>query len=86
MHSLCDGLTSTIMDAAIIEKEALRLSESQRALLADRLLQSLSKIPLELQTAWIQEVDSRMEAFREGKISAVDGQQAIAELRALFPR
>ncbi len=74
------------MDAAIIEKEALRLSESQRALLADRLLQSLSKIPLELQTAWIQEVDSRMEAFREGKISAVDGQQAIAELRALFPR
>ena len=74
------------MDAAIIEKEALQLSDSQRALLADRLLQSLSKIPLELQTAWIQEVESRMEAFEDGKISAVDGPQAIAELRARFHR
>lgn len=69
------------MDAAIIEKEALRLPDSERAVLTDRLLESLSQTSLELQTAWIQELDSRMEAFRNGKIAAVDGPQAMAQLR-----
>jgi len=74
------------MDAAILEKEALRLPETARAVLADRLLESISHKPAGLEAAWIREADSRMEAFVEGRIAAVSGPEAMAELRAGFPR
>ena len=74
------------MDAAILEKEALQLPEIARALLADRLLESISHKPAGLEAAWIREADSRMDAFEEGRITAVAGPEAMAELRACFPR
>ena len=72
------------MDLAIIEKEALQLSESERAVLADRLLASLSKTPTAIREAWIREAEERMQAYRDGKISAVDGPEAMAKLRTRF--
>lgn len=74
------------MEAAIIEKEALLLPDSERAVLVDRLLESLSHRPAALEDAWLREADSRMAAFREGRIEAVSGLEAMAELRAGFPR
>lgn len=74
------------MEAAIIEKEAMLLPESERALLADRLLQSLSPNPAELDAIWLREVDDRMDAFRRGDIDAVSGPEALAELRRSFSR
>lgn len=74
------------MEAVIIEKEALRLPEVERAVLADRLLASLSHRPAELEAAWLREADSRMEAFRDGRIDTVSGPEAMAELRKRFPR
>ncbi len=70
------------MDAAILEKEALLLPEAERALLVERLLQSISQISPGLQAAWIREADERVQAFRDGVIDAVDGPQALAALRA----
>lgn len=75
-----------MVDAAILEKEALQLPEAQRALLADRLLQSLSPIPPDLRQTWIREADDRMKAFREGTISAIDGPQVMADLRSQFAK
>ncbi len=74
------------MDPAIVEKEALKLSESERAVLADRLLASISKTPTAIREAWIREAEERMHAFRDGKISALDGPDAMAELRARFAK
>ena len=74
------------MEAAIIEKEALQLPEIERAVLADRLLASLSHRPAELEAAWRRESSSRMEAFREGKLEAVSGPEAMADLRKMFPQ
>jgi len=74
------------MDAAIIEKQALQLSDPERALLADRLLLSLTQTSDELKEAWVREADERMEAFREGKIAAVNGPKAIRNLKARFAR
>ena len=74
------------MEALIIEKEALRLSACERAVLADRLLASLSRQPAGLDDAWLREADDRMNAFRTGKIQAVNGPQALADLRRDFPR
>jgi putative addiction module component (TIGR02574 family) len=75
-----------MIDTAIIEKEAMQLPEADRALLADRLIQSLSRTPATLRDAWVEEADARMNAYRAGKISAVDGPQAMAELRSRFER
>ena len=72
------------MEMAIIEKEALRLPDGQRALLADRLIESLSGVTPALRQAWLAEADSRMEAFRRGEIQAVDGPEAMSALRARF--
>jgi putative addiction module component (TIGR02574 family) len=70
-----------MIDAAIIEKQAMQLPEGDRALLADRLIESLSRVPAMLKDAWVAESDSRMAAYRNGDIAAVDGPKAMAELR-----
>ncbi len=75
-----------MIDAAIIEKEAMQLSDTQRALLAERLLESISTTSKNLQAAWVRESDDRVSSFRNGEISAVDGPQAMAELREKFAR
>jgi putative addiction module component (TIGR02574 family) len=74
------------MEAVIIEKEALRLSDCERAVLADRLLASLSRKSAGLDETWLREADDRMKAFHEGMIEAVAGPEALAEIRRNFPR
>jgi hypothetical protein len=74
------------MDAVILEKAALLLPEAQRALLAERLLESISPSSLVFREAWIQEADERMRAFRAGEITAVDGPKAMAELRERYSK
>ncbi len=74
------------MEAVMIEKEALQLSDCERAVLADRLLASLSRPPAGLEDAWLREADERMAAYREGRIEAVPGPEALAELRREFRR
>ena len=59
------------MEAVIIEKEALQLSDYERAVLADRLLASLSRRPAGLDDAWLREADERMAAYRESKVETV---------------
>ena len=75
-----------MIDSAVLEKEAMQLPEVDRALLADRLIQSLSRTPSTLRDTWVEEADSRMSAYRAGKIAAVDGAQAVAELRSGFAK
>jgi putative addiction module component (TIGR02574 family) len=72
------------MEAVIIEKEALQLSDCERAVLADRLLASLSRRPVGLDDAWLREADERMTAYREGRIEAVPGPEAMTDLRREF--
>lgn len=74
------------MEAAVIEKEAMQLTDIERALLADRLLESLSTTSPKIREGWIREVEDRMQAFRDGKIMSVDGPEALAELRSRFSR
>ena len=74
------------MEAAIIEKEALQLPEHERALLADKLLESLSPTTSGQEAAWIREADERMAAFRAGSIEAIPGPRAMEDLRKSFSR
>lgn len=69
------------MDAAMIEQEALNLSTAERALLADRLLQTLDQEDSSRLAQWGLEADRRLEAFERGEIEAVEGPAALAEIR-----
>ena len=71
-------------DTVIVEKEALNLPEIDRALLANRLIESLSSPPDHILKAWAEEADSRSDAYRTGKISATDGPKAVAELKSRY--
>ncbi|MAS95667.1 MAG: hypothetical protein CMO55_20900 [Verrucomicrobiales bacterium] len=74
------------MDLAILQKEALQLSETDRALLADQLLSSLDSIPEEISSTWVQESRDRVTAYRAGEIEAVDGPSAMDALRDRFSK
>jgi len=74
------------MELPALEKEALLLTDTERALLADRLLVSLETGSNALRQQWIAESESRLEAYHSGLISAVDGPSTIASLRSRFGR
>ncbi len=69
------------MDAAIIERETLALPLAERAILADRLLQTLELEDPERMQRWGQEADRRLNAFERGEMDATDGPDAGAALR-----
>ena len=70
------------MELALIEHEALKLSQVDRALLADRLLETLGTPDPRVMQAWAVEGERRLALFRSGEMTAVDGESAIASLRA----
>lgn len=75
-----------MIDFAVVEKNAMELREADRALLADRLLESISKPSIEQRDMWIKECDSRNEALKRGDIQLVDGPSAMNELRKKFSK
>ncbi|WP_038160294.1 addiction module protein [Verrucomicrobium sp. BvORR106] len=74
------------MNAATIEKEALQLTEVERAVLADRLIESLDHTPSELKKSWADEANSRLDAFQKGEILALDGPKTLNALKSRFQK
>ncbi len=72
------------MEAAVIENEALKLSAPQRALLADRLLQTLSIPDARIMQAWVKEGERRLATFQAGELAAEDGEAVIDSLHRHF--
>jgi hypothetical protein len=70
------------MDQAILEKEALKLTPAERALLADALLSSLDdESARQNEGAWGKLAEERYAGYKTGKLAAVDGPTAIQKLR-----
>ena len=69
------------MDAATIERAALSLTVAERALLADRLLQTLDSEDAGRMERWGREADRRLQAFERGEMGSTDGPQAVAAIR-----
>ena len=66
-----------------IIKDALSLPPGVRAMLADHLLESVNwEKQEEVDAAWAEEAERRMQEIREGKVQAIDGEQVMRELRA----
>jgi len=72
------------MDLAAIERQALQLSPTDRALLVDHLLQSLED-PTVLH-AWADESADRIAAYDRGEIEARDARDVISAVRSNLPR
>lgn len=70
-----------------ITEEAIKLPPESRALLADKLGQSLeSEEPDEIQRLWSAEAIRRRDEIRSGQVQPIPGEQVIEEVRRLVGR
>lgn len=65
----------------ILETEALRLTPSERAALAQRLLESLDE-DVEIEEAWATEVERRIADVESGAVQLIPIAEALARVRA----
>lgn len=70
------------MDAVMIETEAMKLPEAERAVVVDHLQESLSTSKITYLQEHLAESHSRYEAYKRGEIKAINGRDFIASLRA----
>ncbi len=66
---------------AVLE-EALKLTADERAEVAEQLIASLEETPdADVQQAWQEEVQRRLQQIDRGEVELVDSDTVIAELR-----
>jgi putative addiction module component (TIGR02574 family) len=65
-----------------LEQEAMRLSATSRAALAEKLVQSLDAVELdEVQKRWVAEALRRRDEVRSGRAKPIPGEQVLDEAR-----
>lgn len=69
----------------IVEAQALRLTAEERAQLADRLISSLFE-DHDIESAWADEVERRIEEIESGRAKLVPAAEAITRARAAIKR
>lgn len=69
--------------AKALVEAMLRLSPNERAALIDTLIMSLDKPDAVLDEQWLNEAERRMEAYRSGKLGAVDAEDVFKEMDTL---
>ena len=72
--------------AEVMDK-ALALSSQERSRLIDRLVESLNDEPAEegVEAAWADEIRSRVEDIRSGRVKTIPGEQVLREMAEEFP-
>jgi putative addiction module component (TIGR02574 family) len=65
-----------------IEREAVRLPEKDREVLAERLIRSLKRARLtQVEEAWVKEAERRFSAWRRGERVGVPVERAFKQIR-----
>lgn len=73
------------MSTTAVFEEALKLDSDARLRLIDALWESLGDTrQREIEEAQLAEVEDRWAAHKRGELSAVDGPQVLAELKAKY--
>ena len=68
-----------------IENEALRLTEQERAMLAEHLLASLDEGATGLnEELWLDEAERRLEEYRAGKTTAFTAEEVFNDARRML--
>ena len=66
---------------AIVE-QALKLSPTERAEVAEQLLVSLDEVPdTDIEQAWQEEIQRRIQQIDRGEVELIDSDTVMAELR-----
>jgi hypothetical protein len=69
----------------LLTKELLSLPSISRALLAEKLIESLEfDTDLTIQATWTAEAKKRRDAVRDGTVQTIDGEDALAQVRRLL--
>jgi len=75
-------LNPQVMDAAVLTEQALKLTVIERVHLIDALWASLDyPEQTEIDRAWLNESQSRLDAYHAGDIDAVDGQSVFSQIK-----
>jgi hypothetical protein len=70
-----------------LAEEAMQLPAASRALLAERLVESLDFAKSdEIQKLWIAEAIRRRDEVRSGRVRPIRGEQVLAEVRRMVGR
>ena len=70
-----------------LAEEAMQLPSASRALLAERLVESLDFADTdEIQKLWVAEAIRRRDEVRSGRVQPIPGEQVLAEVRRLVGR
>jgi putative addiction module component (TIGR02574 family) len=70
-----------------LAEEAMKLPSASRAVLADRIVESLDLAePDEIQRLWAAEALRRRDEVRSGQIKPIPGEEVLAEVRRLVGR
>ncbi|KAF3978162.1 MAG: addiction module protein [Methylococcales symbiont of Iophon sp. n. MRB-2018] len=67
--------------ANMILDQALELSATERAIVAEKLLFSLDSPDSKIDDIWAKEANSRVEAYKKGEIEAVPAEKVFAKYR-----
>ena len=70
-----------------LAEEAMRLPSASRALLAERMVESLDLAdPDEIQRLWVAEALRRRDEIRSGEVKPIPGDDVLAEVRRIVGR
>jgi len=67
------------MSSKKLLEQALRLKPEERFLLIEGLLRSLDEPDKELDEIWAEEAESRLKAYREGKLEGIPMEEIFKE-------
>ena len=68
-----------------LTEEILSLPNASRAILADKLVESLEfDTDSTIQSIWITEAKKRRDEVRDGSVQAIPGDQALAQVRRMI--
>ena len=65
--------------AEILINQALELSLSERAIVAEQILLSLDRPDPEIDAVWATEVEDRIDAYEQGKIEGVSVSEVLGK-------
>ena len=72
------ALMSTAKD---IFKEAIHLQPAEKAKLVEQLIISLNKPDKEIDELWAQESESRLDAYKQGKLKTVSLEEVLSKYK-----
>ena len=69
---------STVKD---ILREAIQLEPTEKAKLVDQLITSLDKPDKDLDKLWAEEAESRLDAYKQGKLKSVTLEEVLSKYK-----